>query len=121
MINLDYHISDLESYTRIIEEAARDFGLDCYPQEFEICNYEDMLSYEAYSGMPSRYPHWSFGKAWERKKTFYRYNLVGLPYEMVINSNHPHQQSLLSHNHAYLFGIQRDLTPGTDLGPGISL
>jgi stage V sporulation protein R len=87
VINLDYHISDLESYTRIIEEAARDFGLDCYPQEFEICNYEDMLSYEAYSGMPSRYPHWSFGKAWERKKTFYRYNLVGLPYEMVINSN----------------------------------
>ena len=28
-----------------------------------------------------------FGKAWERKKTFYRYNLTGLPYEMVINSN----------------------------------
>jgi hypothetical protein len=39
VINLDYHISDLESYTRIIEEAARDFRLDCYPQEFEICNY----------------------------------------------------------------------------------
>ncbi len=88
MINLvEYTMADLEYYNRIIEEAADKFGLDCYPQEFEICNYEDMLSYEAYSGMPSRYPHWSFGKAWERKKTFYRYNLIGLPYEMVINSN----------------------------------
>ncbi|NLO21253.1 MAG: SpoVR family protein [Syntrophomonadaceae bacterium] len=80
-------MTDLEYYNRIIEQATREFGLDCYPQDFEICDYEDMLSYEAYSGMPSRYPHWSFGKAWERKKTFYRYNLIGLPYEMVINSN----------------------------------
>ncbi|MGE5404460.1 MAG: SpoVR family protein [Candidatus Saccharibacteria bacterium] len=80
-------MADLEYYNRIIEEAVEYFGLDCYPQDFEICNYNDMISYEAYSGMPSRYPHWSFGKAWERIKTFYRYNLTGLPYEMVINSN----------------------------------
>jgi stage V sporulation protein R len=46
-----------------------------------------MLNYEAYMGMPARYPHWSFGKAFERKKTFYHYNLSGLPYEMVINTN----------------------------------
>lgn len=84
---IEYTMADLEYYNRIIEETAAEFGLDYYPQEFEICNYEDMLSYEAYSGMPSRYPHWSFGKAWERKRTFYRYNLTGLPYEMVINSN----------------------------------
>lgn len=62
-------------------------GLDFYPQEFEIVTYEDMLGYEAYMGMPVRYRHWSFGKAYERKKTFYHYNLTGLPYEMVINSN----------------------------------
>ncbi|MEA4924503.1 MAG: SpoVR family protein [Syntrophomonadaceae bacterium] len=83
----EYTMADLECYNGFIEEAAARFGLDCYPQEFEICNYEDMLCYEAYQGMPARYPHWSFGKAWERKKTFYRYNLTGLPYEMVINSN----------------------------------
>lgn len=62
-------------------------GLNCYPQEFEIITYEDMLACEAYMGMPVRYRHWSFGKAYERKKTFYHYNLTGLPYEMVINSN----------------------------------
>jgi Uncharacterized conserved protein len=60
-------------------------GLDYYPQEFEVINYKEMLGYEAYTGMPSRYPHWSFGKAYERTKTLFDYNLTGLPYEMVIN------------------------------------
>ena len=46
-----------------------------------------MLGYEAYVGMPSRYPHWSFGKSYEKNKTLYSFDLTGLPYEMVINSN----------------------------------
>ena len=37
--------------------------------------------------MPSRYPHWSFGKSYEKSKTLYSLNLTGLPYEMVINSD----------------------------------
>lgn len=82
----DYTLTDLEVWNEKIERLAEEAGLDFYPQEFEICSYEDMLSYEAYLGMPSRYPHWSFGKSYERTKTFYRYNLTGLPYEMVINS-----------------------------------
>ena len=41
----------------------------------------------AYSGMPSHYPHWSFGKSYEKLKTLYDYGVSGLPYEMVINSN----------------------------------
>lgn len=84
---MDYSIEELEYWDDMIERKARDMGLDFYPQEFELVNYEDMLGYEAYGGMPSRYPHWSFGKAYERLKTFYTYNLTGLPYEMVINSN----------------------------------
>jgi stage V sporulation protein R len=40
-----------------------------------------------YSGMPSHYPHWSYGKSFEKLKTLYDYALTGLPYEMVINSN----------------------------------
>src|SRR5438876_12382881 len=46
-----------------------------------------MLGYMAYSGMPSHYPHWSYGKAYEKLKTLYDYGVSGLPYEMVINSN----------------------------------
>ncbi len=83
----DYSMHDLLQYNSGVEEMVLDAGLNTYPQEFEICSYEDMLGYEAYAGIPMRYPHWSFGKAYERKKTFYRYNLTGLPYEMVINSN----------------------------------
>lgn len=83
----EYQLQELQDYSCRLEELAAENDLDCYPQEFELVSYEDMLAHEAYLGMPSRYPHWSFGKAYERRKTFYRYNLTGLPYEMVINSN----------------------------------
>src|ERR1043166_10214396 len=46
-----------------------------------------MLGYMAYSGMPSHYPHWSYGKSYEKLKTLYDYGVSGLPYEMVINSS----------------------------------
>ncbi len=83
----DYTLAELAAWNDRIEHLAAEFGLDCYEQQFELCSAEDMLCYEAYTGMPSHYPHWSFGKAYERQKTFYQYNLSGLPYEMVINSD----------------------------------
>lgn len=83
----EYTLTELTSWNEKIETLVRKIGLDVYEQHFEICSYEDMLCYEAYVGMPSHYPHWSFGKAYERQKTFYQYNLAGLPYEMVINSD----------------------------------
>jgi len=83
----NYSLRELEEWNNQIETLVRAAGLDCYEQHFEICSYEDMLCYEAYLGMPSRYPHWSFGKAYERQKSFYQKNLVGLPYELVINSD----------------------------------
>jgi len=82
-----YSLRELELWNKKIETLVKASGLDCYEQHFEICSYEDMLCYEAYVGMPSHYPHWSFGKSYERQKTFYQHNLSGLPYEMVINSD----------------------------------
>ncbi|HTN69707.1 MAG TPA: SpoVR family protein [Methylomirabilota bacterium] len=82
-----FTIEDLQDWNGRIVELVQEFGLDPYPQEFEICDYEQMLSYMVYSGMPSHYPHWSYGKAFEKLKTLYDYGLSGLPYEMVINSN----------------------------------
>ena len=82
-----YSIEDLEEWDNRIQEKAREFGLDCYPQQFEICDHNQMLSSMAYSGVPSHYPHWSFGKTYEKQKTLYDYGVAGLPYEMVINSN----------------------------------
>ena len=83
----DFSLKELEYWNERIEKIAVDSGLNFYNQEFEIINYEDMIGYESYVGMPSHYPHWSYGKSFERIKTLHKYNLTGLPYEMVINSN----------------------------------
>jgi len=82
-----YTLEDLQDWNHRIVELVERFGLDPYAQEFEICDYEQMISYMVYSGMPSHYPHWSYGKSFEKLKTLYDYALTGLPYEMVINSN----------------------------------
>jgi stage V sporulation protein R len=82
-----YNIEDLQEWNQRIVGLVAKLGLDPYPQEFEVCDHEQMLSYMVYSGMPSHYPHWSYGKAFEKLKTLYDYGLSGLPYEMVINSN----------------------------------
>ena len=80
-------IADLEYWDAKIREKVDEFGLSCFPQEFEVCDHEQMLGYMAYSGMPSHYPHWSYGKSYEKLKTLYDYGVSGLPYEMVINAN----------------------------------
>ena len=82
----DYTVADLERWNERVMTLVERFGLDPFPQEFEICDYEDMLAYMVYSGMPSHYPHWSYGKSFEKLKTLYEYGVSGLPYEMVINS-----------------------------------
>jgi stage V sporulation protein R len=85
-VSAAYTIEDLEAWNERIVALVKRFGLDTYPQEFEVCDHEDMLSYMVYSGMPSHYPHWSYGKSFEKLKTLYEYGVSGLPYEMVINS-----------------------------------
>ncbi|MFQ5684731.1 MAG: SpoVR family protein [Candidatus Binatia bacterium] len=82
-----YTIEDLKRWNERILTQVERFGLNPYPQEFELCDHEQMLGYMAYSGMPSHYPHWSYGKSYEKLKTLYDYGISGLPYEMVINSD----------------------------------
>ncbi|MFQ5783909.1 MAG: SpoVR family protein [Alphaproteobacteria bacterium] len=82
-----YDLDDLARWDEKIREKVDAFGLSCFPQEFEICDHCEMLGYMAYSGMPSHYPHWSYGKSYEKLKTLYDYGVSGLPYEMVINAN----------------------------------
>ena len=82
-----WSIQDLEHWDARIREKVQEFGLTCCSQEFEVCDHEQMLGYMAYHGMPSHYPHWSYGKSYEKLKTLYNYGVSGLPYEMVINAN----------------------------------
>ena len=84
---MSFNIDELAVWDEKIKEIVDRYRLNCYPQEFEICDHNEMLGYMAYTGMPAHYSHWSYGKAYERQKTMYDYGVSGLPYEMVINSS----------------------------------
>lgn len=92
-----YQTSDLEAWDEKIREKVEAFGLTCYDQEFEICDHTQMLGAMAYHGMPAHYPHWSYGKSFERQSTLYNHGAAGLPYEMVINAS-PSLAYLMSQN-----------------------
>ena len=71
----------------VAEVAVGEFGLDVYPNQIEIITAEQMLDAYASTGMPIFYNHWSFGKHFTQHETMYRKGMMGLAYEIVINSN----------------------------------
>lgn len=75
----------LEKAIAKISSKAKEFGLDFYDMYFEICPADIIYTFGAY-GMPTRFSHWTFGKAYHKMKTQYDYNLSRI-YEMVINSS----------------------------------
>lgn len=75
----------LEMAIEEITEIAQHFGLDFFPMRYEICPADILYTFGAY-GMPTRFSHWSFGKAYSRMKMQYDLNLSKI-YELVINSN----------------------------------
>jgi stage V sporulation protein R len=77
--------NELEYAIEEITEIATHFGLDFYPMRYEICPADIIYTFGAY-GMPTRFSHWSFGKAFHKMKLSYDFNLSKI-YELVINSN----------------------------------
>ncbi len=71
----------------VAEIAHRDLGLDTYPNQIEVITAEQMLDAYASTGMPLLYKHWSFGKHFAQHEGGYRKGVMGLAYEIVINSN----------------------------------
>lgn len=84
-MTMDQEVSELGFHAKEIAKVARRLGLDFYPVHFEVCPAEALYSFGAY-GMPVRFTHWSFGKAFYRLKIQYDLNLSRI-YELVINSN----------------------------------
>ena len=78
-------IRKLEKAIEEITAIARKFQLDFFPMRFEICPADIIYTFGAY-GMPTRFSHWSFGKAFHRMKMEYDLGLNKI-YELVINSN----------------------------------
>ncbi|KAA2235858.1 SpoVR family protein [Salinarimonas soli] len=67
--------------------AKTELGLDMYPTRIEVITAEQMLDAYASVGMPLFYRHWSFGKHFAQHESTYRQGLMGLAYEIVINSD----------------------------------
>ncbi|MBP1905285.1 stage V sporulation protein R [Paenibacillus turicensis] len=78
-------LAELEYAIAEIMEIADSFGLDYFPMRYEICPSDMIYTFGAY-GMPTRFGHWSFGKAFHKMKLQYDLGL-GKIYELVINSN----------------------------------
>ncbi|MGC7872364.1 SpoVR family protein [Desulfosporosinus sp. SYSU MS00001] len=93
---MDTEMIKLTTIAQNIAQVARGMGLDFYPVNFEIVPAEALYTFGAY-GMPVRFAHWSFGKAFYRMKTQYDLNLSRI-YELVINTN-PAYAFLLEGNH----------------------
>jgi stage V sporulation protein R len=68
-----------------IQKIVQEFGLDCFPQEFDVIPANKMLEIMSYR-LPVNYSHWSFGRDYERERTQYEYT-GGIPYEVVLNAN----------------------------------
>lgn len=74
-------------YDAIERIAHEELGLDTYPNRIEIITSEQMLDVYTSHGMPISYPHWSAGKRFVSHENAYKRGLMGLAYEVVINSS----------------------------------
>ncbi|MBR0776435.1 SpoVR family protein [Bradyrhizobium diazoefficiens] len=84
----DWDFHTLQRITDACEEVAmKDLGLDVYPNQIEVITAEQMLDAYSSVGMPLFYKHWSFGKQFAFHEASYRKGLMGLAYEIVINSS----------------------------------
>ena len=77
----------LEACDRELARLAEGYELDTYPNQIEIIRSEQMMDAYASIGMPVGYHHWSFGKHFVEVEQSYQRGLMGLAYEIVINSD----------------------------------
>jgi spore cortex formation protein SpoVR/YcgB (stage V sporulation) len=84
----DWDFTTLQRIHDACEEIAeKELGLSVYPNQIEVITAEQMLDAYSSVGMPLYYKHWSFGKQFAHQEASYRKGLMGLAYEIVINSS----------------------------------
>jgi len=100
LVNTPYNTAltpELRAVQQEIEGYAREFGLDFFEVIFELLDADDLNAIAAYGGFPTRYPHWSFGMAYEELKKTYDYGLAKI-YELVINNDPCYAYLMRSNN-----------------------
>ncbi|GAB7125867.1 SpoVR family protein [Silvimonas sp. JCM 19000] len=83
----EWNFELIDQYYQEIKRIADEYGLDYYPNQLEIISAEQMMDAYASVGMPVMYNHWSFGKQFLSTQKNYQRGMMGLAYEIVINSN----------------------------------
>lgn len=78
-------MDELDAAAREMWDVAIEMGLRPFPMHYEIVPSEILYEFGAY-GLPGRFNHWTFGKAYHQMKTMYDYGLSKI-YELVINTN----------------------------------
>lgn len=69
-----------------IQGYADEFGLQYFPQVFEVVEYQQMCEIASYGGFPVRYPHWRYGMEYDHLIKSHTYGLSKI-YELVINTD----------------------------------
>lgn len=69
-----------------IKAKAIEYGLDFYEVIYEVLPFDTMNQIAAYSGFPTRYPHWKWGMEYDSLSKRDAYGM-GRIYEMVINTD----------------------------------
>lgn len=84
----EWTFEKIEEYYQAIEDiGVNKFGVDIYPNQIEIIGSEQMMDAYASVGMPVMYNHWSYGQEFINTKNQYDRGMMGLAYEIVINSS----------------------------------
>ncbi|MFV2091281.1 MAG: SpoVR family protein, partial [Pseudomonadales bacterium] len=83
----DWTFELIETFDQEIGRIAETFGLDTYRNQIEVIRSDQMMDAYASIGMPVGYNHWSFGKQFVEVDRNYQRGVMGLAYEIVINSD----------------------------------
>ncbi len=81
--------SELEEPVSMANELAERLGLDPYPVNYWIVDYDEMNELIAYDGFQRRYPHWRWGMKYDRQQKQDQLGM-GKAFEIVNNDNPCH-------------------------------
>ncbi|MEY7847710.1 SpoVR family protein [Natrarchaeobius sp. A-rgal3] len=81
--------TELEEPVWEARNLAEKLGLEPYPVNYWIIDYDEMNELIAYGGFQSRYPHWRWGMQYDRQQKQGQYG-GGKAFEIVNNDNPAH-------------------------------
>jgi len=88
-IKMQREANKLEEPVREAAALAQKLGLEPYPVNYWIVDYDEMNELIAYGGFQQRYPHWRWGMQYDRQQKQGQF-LGGKAFEIVNNDNPAH-------------------------------